>query len=146
MKIQQLHEFDEGTAASLAELCAQLGYPSSPAQVSRRLEAILSAGQHAVFLAMSETGSIVGWVHIFYRPLLVEDLGAEVGGLVVDSGHRGRHIGEELMRAAEAWAAAHGLREIFVRSNISRVEAHSFYPAIGYDALKVSKTYLKSLV
>lgn len=133
-----------GDAAQLATLCNQLGYPSSPEEVRRRLQR-LRGPDHAVYVAEDKDGTVVGWVHIFLRPLLEEDLAAEIGGLVVDEAHRGRGIGHRLLERAERWARRRGSRAVVVRSNVIRLEAHRFYEQCGYREVKTQRVFRKAI-
>jgi GNAT superfamily N-acetyltransferase len=129
----------------LAVLCEQLGYPSTPAQVHQRLGQVLQDEDQAVFVAEGVAGQVVGWVQVFGRQLLVVDRHAELGGLVVDEGHRGRGVGPQLMEQAEDWARARGCEALYVRSNVVREGAHRFYEGIGYAQIKTSRVFLKDL-
>ena len=129
----------------LAVLCGQLGYPSTPEEVRQRLGQILQDEGEAVFVAEEVGGQVVGWVHVFGRQLLVVGCHAELGGLVVDEGHRSRGVGRLLMERAEAWALARGCEMVYVRSNAVREDAHRFYEGIGYDQIKTSRVFLKEL-
>jgi GNAT superfamily N-acetyltransferase len=128
----------------LAELCTQLGYPSSAADLTRRLPAILGAPEQAVFVAELD-GSVAGWVHVLETASLEADRMAEVGGLVVDEAVRGQGIGKVLMSQAETWARQHGCQQLWLRSNILRKEAHEFYKSLGFAILKTSYTFRKQL-
>lgn len=130
---------------SLAPLSAQLGYPEAPQVIAGRLRGILRHPEHAVFVAEDEEGYLRGWVHVFIRPLLILGPHAEIGGLVVEEGYRGEGIGGRLLKAAESWARAKRLETVLVRSRESRQEAHAFYKAHGYERLKVSYTFIRSL-
>ncbi len=132
-------------APALAELAGQLGYPSSPEDVSRRLEEILEHGHGAVFVAEGEEGSVVGWIHVYYCPTLIADKEAEIGGLVVDEEHRSEGIGAALVMKAEEWARARGLRTILVRANVIRERAHRFYLRLGFTEVKTQKVFRKVL-
>ncbi|KPL22156.1 MAG: hypothetical protein AMJ93_07880, partial [Anaerolineae bacterium SM23_84] len=66
-------------------------------------------------------------------------------GLVVDSNWRGRGVGRALLEAAEAWALEGGSEVMYVRSRITRVDAHAFYKHLGYRELKTSLTFVKPL-
>ncbi len=128
----------------LADLCTQLGYPSTPEQLTSRLRQIQADPDHAVFIA-EENSAVIGWVHVHITPLLESDRTAEIGGLVIDEKKRGLGIGRALMEQAEAWANQHSCREIRLRSNILREAAHRFYEALGYKNLKTSYTFRKQL-
>ena len=90
-------------------------------------------------------GQAVGWVQVFGRQLLVVDRHAEIGGLVVDEGYRGRGVGGLLMELAEDWARAWGCETLYVRSNVVREDAHRFYEGAGYHLIKTSRVFLKEL-
>ena len=154
VRLTRTHDSDEVLevrAATLADvhrlavLCGQLGYPSAPREVQERLGQIQQDEDQAVFVAEEVGGQVVGWVHVFGRQLLVVDRHAELGGVVVDDGHRGRGVGCLLMERAEAWARARGCETVYVRSNAVREGAHRFYEGIGYDRIKTSRVFLKEL-
>jgi N-acetylglutamate synthase-like GNAT family acetyltransferase len=132
-------------AEGLAVLCEQLGYPATPAQVRRRLEALQDATDHAVFVTQRASGQTTGWVHVFVRQLLVADRQAEIGGLVVLAGQRGRGVGRLLMERAEGWAWDKGCQAVYVCSNVARKRAPGFYKAMGYDQTKTSRVFWKDL-
>lgn len=128
----------------LAALAGQLGYPSTPEQVAKRLAVILANPDQAVFAAEVD-GQVAGWVHVYACQTVESELYAEIGGLVVDENRRGQGLGKALMAQAEAWARQHGILEVRLRSNILRVEAHQFYAAIGYEKIKSQFTFRKPL-
>jgi GNAT superfamily N-acetyltransferase len=135
----------EADIERLAVLCGQLGYPASAGQVRQRLDELLQVEDHAVLVAEGPDGQVIGWVHVFVRQLLVVDRHAELGGLVVDEGHRGRGVGRLLMETAEDWASARGCEALYMRSKVVREQAHRFYEGIGYDLIKRSCVFLKEL-
>ncbi len=128
----------------LAGLSTQLGYPSSPDQVARRLSAIQARPEAAVFVAEVD-GSLAGWVHVFECRTVESEPFAEIGGLVVDESRRGRGVGRALMAQAEDWARGRGLAEVRLRSNVVRGDAHRFYQAVGYAILKSQFTFGRKL-
>ena len=131
-------------APAIAELCGQLGYPSSVVQVTRRIEQMAGFPFHALFV--SETsGQISGWAHVHAYPLPEADFHAELGGLVVAETYRGSGIGKALLTVAEEWASRNGFSELWLRSNVIRTEAHRFYQAQGYEITKSQHTFHKRL-
>ena len=132
-------------ADRLALLCEQLGYPVTPTQVLRRLEAIQGDRDHAVFVSLGVSGQATGWVHVYVRPLLLVGRHAEIEGLVVLAGQRGRGIGRLLVKRAEDWARDRGCQAVYVHSNVARQRAPSFYTGIGYEQIKTSRLFLKEL-
>lgn len=129
----------------VAALCGQLGYPSTPEQVRRRLNQMADDQDSAVFVANEAGGRVVGWVHVYVRRLLEVDQHVEIGGLVVEEGYRCRRVGRLLMEQAEDWALHNGCSAVYVRSSILRKGAHSFYRGIGYDQTKTLHLFLKAL-
>lgn len=132
-------------AERIALLCHQLGYPTSREEVAGRLKQILQKEGHALYVAELSGGHVVGWIHVYVRPLVVTELWAEIGGLVVEQGCRRYGIGRLLMLQAEGWARGQGCGAVLLRSNIIREGAHAFYEGIGYDNIKTSLTFLKTL-
>ncbi len=130
----------------VADLCTQLGYPSGAADVASRFDAIAARPDHAVFVAVEDTGHVIGWVHVCAGMLVLEaDQWAEIGGLVVDAGVRGRGVGDRLLAAAEDWARARGYRQVRLRSNVIREAAHQFYRRRGYEVFKTQLNFRKDV-
>lgn len=132
-------------ARAIARLCEQLGYPTTPEEVSERLNPIRRDDEHALFVAESSGGKVIGWVHAYLCELVVAQRFAELGGLVVDEVHRRFGVGHCLMQEVERWAEERGCAEVRVRSNIIREEAHAFYESIGYSPVKTQRTFRKPL-
>jgi GNAT superfamily N-acetyltransferase len=133
-------------AERIAQLCGELGYPATPAQIVTRLRQLKPASKHGVFVAESIDVAIgmVGWVHVSVSHLLESDVRAEVNGLIVAAGQRGAGAGAKLLEAAEEWARRHGCRGMNVRSNVIRERAHGFYERSGYEHYKTQKAFRKS--
>lgn len=132
-------------ASKIAELSGTLGYPVPASQLATTLERLLARDDHAVFVA-TLSDVIVGWIHVAEREILEIGRLGEILGLVVDASARRQGIGQQLVRAAETWTAAHGLAALTVRSNIVRAESHPFYEALGFARIKTQHTYRKVLV
>ena len=130
-------------AERIAELCGQLGYPATATQIAQRLVRIKPASQHAVLVAESPEGKIIGWLHVSVAPLLEVELRAEVNGLVVADEERSLGAGALLLQAAEEWARKQGCKNMSVRSNIVRERAHQFYLRNGYEHYKTQKAFRK---
>ena len=132
-------------AQALADLSAQLGYPVPADEMAERLQALLADPRHEVFVWQAETGQVLGFLHLFRSLYLEAPPMAEIGGLVVDAGARGRGIGARLVARGERWALAHGLVRIRVRSRLERADAHRFYDRLGYSRFKQQQVFLKDL-
>lgn len=138
------HAVSEDSAA-LAELSAELGYPSSAEQTASRLVAILSSDEHLVLVAGLADGSVIGWVHVFLALRVESDPFAELGGFVVTEQYRGQGIGRSLLHAAEEWVAGRGIGKLRVRSRSTRREAHAFYERLGFSRTKEQLVLDKSM-
>jgi GNAT superfamily N-acetyltransferase len=132
-------------AAALAELSGQLGYPVTADELTGRLAAVTGNDHAAVLVASDATDRAIGWVHVELKRTLVAPLTAQIMGLVVDTGVRGGGVGRELLKAAEAWAAEHGCRQMLVGTRVTRERAHRFYAREGYSVQKTSYFLEKAL-
>ena len=132
-------------APQLAELCGQLGYPSTAAEVEARLRAIPVGDEHAIFVAENSEGKLAGCIHVFLMHAVEIDTQAEILGLVVNGDSRSQGVGKRLLARAEEWARERGVRMIGLRSNVIRERAHAFYEREGYTVLKKQKAFRKGL-
>ena len=144
MRIRKARHSD---AERLAQLCGELGYPATAAQVVTRLRQLKPASKHAVFVAQAKDGAtgLIGWLHVSVSNLLENDRRAEVNGLIVAEGQRSGGAGAKLLEAAEEWARGHGCQGMNVRSNVIRERAHGFYERNGYEHYKTQKAFRKTL-
>lgn len=131
-------------AGSIATLCGQLGYPTSPEAVAQRCQRMQANNQHIVYVALANA-NVVGWVHGHLCDLVITAPQILILGLVVDKHHRGYGIGRLLMQYIEQWAEERGCDTILVRSNVIRTDAHLFYQRVGYENIKQSKVFAKRL-
>ncbi len=125
---------------ALARLATELGYPTTPEQMAERLVRIDLDPLHAVFVADAGEGAIA-FLHVLETRTLESPAHAEIAGLVVAEGARGRRVGVRLVEAADAWARDRGLPELRVRSNVMRLDAHRFYEREGFRLAKTQKVY-----
>ena len=132
-------------AKQIAKLSGELGYPSTPAKVVKRLRTLRPASQHAVFVAETKADGVVGWVHISISRLLESDARAEVNALVVTASQRSLGAGAQLLAATEAWIKKQRCRTVNLRSNVIRERAHQFYLRNGYEHYKTQKAFRKTL-
>ena len=123
-------------AARLAELSEELGYPVSVEVMTERLRRALSRAEDLVLVAEHAEQGLIGWIHGAEREFLESEPRCEILGLVVKAEHRGSGVGRALVAALERWAADRGLKQMAVRSNVARNEAHPFYERLGYVRAK----------
>lgn len=129
MSIRRIAASDIPGAASLL---AELGYPTSEAALTQRLEVIAANPDDAVFIA-EEEGNVLGLVsvHSFEMIHRAGRLG-RITALVVAASARGRGLGTELLSSAEKHLRAKGCVKLEVTSGEKRSSAHDFYAAQGY--------------
>ncbi len=123
-------------AQTMARLAMELGYDCDETSMRRRLLAIRSEADHAIFVAGIEGGRVVGWIHIEIRRGLLADHYAEIGALIVGTPHRKIGVGRALMERAADWAYKLELDRIRVRTQVHREGAIAFYERLGYERLK----------
>jgi GNAT superfamily N-acetyltransferase len=132
-------------ADQLAALSDTLGYPVEPEVIRRRLERLLPKPDHAVFVAEASPHLAAGWIHAAEHDILEVGCFCEILGLVVAADRRGEGVGRRLVEQVERWAAERGLKQISVRSNVTRLESHPFYERSGYVRVKTQHAYRKSI-
>jgi ribosomal protein S18 acetylase RimI-like enzyme len=129
--------------ALIAKLVSDLGYPTSPSQMQRRLEAVRDDPDYDTLVAC-EGEHIVGFVGTRSGPLYEADgKYGQIMALAVAASHHRRGVGLMLMQAAESKLAERGARELVVTSGHHRSGAHAFYERCGYTF--TGRRYRKSL-
>jgi GNAT superfamily N-acetyltransferase len=132
-------------ADQLAALSETLGYPVEPEVIRRRLERLLPKPDHAVFVAEASPSLVAGWIHAAEHDILEVGCFCEILGLVVAADRRGEGVGRRLVEQVERWASERGLKQVSVRSNVTRLESHPFYERSGYVRVKTQHAYRKAL-
>jgi GNAT superfamily N-acetyltransferase len=130
-------------AKELSLLSAQLGYPCSAEKILEHLADLEEDSDHVVFVAEGKDQKLVGFAHVFKTKRIFLGPFAELGGLVVNEEYQNTGVGKSLMEKSESWAREHGCREMRVRSNVIRKEAHQFYSNLGYLVHKQQAIFLK---
>jgi aminoglycoside 6'-N-acetyltransferase I len=116
----------------LARLVSELGYPTSPAQMHGRLEAILADADYSTLVALIDA-QIAGFIGVAVHPSYEADgLYGQIMALVVASAHRRRGIGKALVASAETLLTRRGVQVVVVTTGNHRAEAHAFYEKSGY--------------
>jgi GNAT superfamily N-acetyltransferase len=136
-------------AEALADLSAQLGYPSSTGEVRRRLVPLLGQAGHVILVAEADGPEshrhCLGWIHGFVKHTIEADPAVELGGLVVDEAWRGRGVGRSLIDAVELWARGVECGTLTIRCNAIRERAHVFYQKLGYSVVKTQRIFRKNV-
>jgi GNAT superfamily N-acetyltransferase len=128
-------------APQMAELLGQLGYPTEPGEVRKKISALSPSKADFIWIAQTQ-GKVVGLLAFHLTPLLHApgSLG-RITALVVDENFRGKGIGRLLVETAEKWARDRECTRIELTSGEQRSRAHRFYQDLGY-ALE-SKRFIK---
>jgi ribosomal protein S18 acetylase RimI-like enzyme len=139
LRIRRMAEKDAKVVATLA---GELGYPNEAEAIRARIRAI--GESDLLLVAVDASDKAVGFIQA-HRVCIIE-LGfrVEILGLVVSSSARRSGIGRRLIDEAERWAKSIGAEAVSVRSSTKRIEAHIFYPALGYTKIKTQAVYAKA--
>ena len=118
--------------APVARLVSELGYPTSPSEMQRRLEAVLADHDYSTLVAC-EGDHVIGFIGTRIGPLYEADGHyGQIMVLAVSASHHRQGVGRMLMTAAELRLAERGARELVVTSGHHRDGAHAFYESCGY--------------
>ena len=126
-------------AEALADLCGELGYPSTRGQVRDRLR--LLEDPERTLLVADVKGCLAGFIDVHVQRVVEADPYAEVGGLVVKAECRGEGLGAALLAADAEWSRGRGLAVMWIRANLAREGVHDFYPAVGCRRVKDQRVY-----
>lgn len=132
-------------AKRMAALSGELGYPTTPAEMTARLEKVIASRMHAAFVVDTPDAGVVGWGHVSVNHLVDVGTRAEINGIIVAETKRSLGAGAQLIGAMEDWARKHGCLSMSVRSNVIRDRAHKFYERQGYEHYKTQKAFRKPL-
>ncbi|MBQ0051368.1 MAG: GNAT family N-acetyltransferase [Treponema sp.] len=121
----------------------ELGYECDENLVRQKL-GTLDKNREEVFVALYK-GNVVGFVHVEKYDVLYAPTMANILGLAVSNEFRGMSYGRILIHLAEKWASKNKCTAMRVNSGITRLGAHEFYRAMGYDSEKDQKRFFKNL-
>jgi len=140
LRIRRMAERDSEVVAALA---GELGYPNETEAIRARIRKI--GDSDLLLVAVDANDKPVGFIQA-HRVCIIE-LGfrVEILGLVVSSSARRSGIARKLIAEMERWAKSIGAEAISVRSSTERIEAHLFYPALGYTKIKTQAVYAKAV-
>jgi GNAT superfamily N-acetyltransferase len=132
----EIRAADLHDAPAMSELLSELGFPSSAAVVSERLEALSADGEST--LVAVRGGEVIGLLTLHITPVLHRPTPVgRLTALVVTARERGKGVGRLLVNAAEQFFATRGCELVEVTSNLRLTDAHSFYRRLGYEATSV---------
>ena len=119
-------------AELIAALVSDLGYPSAPAQVRKRLAAM--SRDRATLAVVAEDDSVVTGLATAHALTTVhtDQLVVLLTALVVVEAARRKGVGRALVTHVEEWAAFQGARRLTVVAGTQRLDSHRFYERLGY--------------
>ena len=129
----------------ITKLTNELGYPSSEDKVSEILDMVLEHDDHRLFVAELEN-KLVAYIHLVSSIRIGSDPFVEVVAFVVHRDYRNKGIGKSLLNETEKWVRSKNIKNIRIRSNIIRQEAHKFFTQRGFNNLKTQEVFLKQIV
>jgi GNAT superfamily N-acetyltransferase len=136
-----VREATTADANPLATLLGELGYPSLPDSLPRRLERLQASGTIIALVAERDHRVLgLATAHIL-NALHTDDDVAWLTLLVVSGTARREGLGRRLVEAVERWVRSKGCRRMSVTSAVHRAGAHEFYDRLGYThtGLRYSK-------
>jgi cobalt/nickel transport system ATP-binding protein len=135
----------KGDEPALAALSSALGYRADAVRIERRLSVLAAGVDDVVFVAVTESAEVVGFVHVAERRLLVSEPFVELEGLIVAAAARRRGVAGLLIAAAERWALGRGVGELRVRARFERDVADLVYRRRGFELEKKQRVFSKRL-
>ena len=130
--IRQYHSSD---LIELAQLMDDLGYPTTPEVMTRRMALFELNPSYRTFVATWDN-KVVGMLGVnMTMNYESDDLVTHIISLVVGEAFQGKGIGKKLMSFIEAWAIDNGSQVLYLTSGIKeeRKRAHEFYKRLGFD-------------
>lgn len=120
-------------AEPVGKLITELGYPTTTAEMTDRLAAILNDPSYVTLVAVQDANVLGVAGARLGRYYEKDGIYSQLVVLAVSSTARGLGIGRQLVEAIERWSAGKGTREVFVNSGFHRGDAHRFYERCGYS-------------
>ena len=143
-------EFHEYHASRIPDRLVTLDDPGKQdtSELSAKLMDIIQGSDSRLFVAEAG-GTCIGFAEVYVRedavdPARVARRYAHLQSLLVDEKHRGRGIGTELLKAAEAWAGERGAVEMRLDTWEFSGDPTGFYERNGYRTLR--RTLVRGLV
>ena len=133
-------------AASVAELCGQLGYEVSVASVEEQIGLLSACTQNQAAFVTCAGAEAVGWIEAAIAHHLQSPPHVLITGVAVRDGVRSLGVGKRLCAEVETWGRAKGVQMVRVTSRMSREGAHRFYLREGFVRTKTSAVLEKLLI
>jgi len=125
----------------IAGLLGELGYPTTPLFVMRKLDELNDEAKTKVVVAVAGS-QVVGVASIHIVPLFHQEGNVcRITAIVVSEKQRKKGIGTRLIEYAEDYAHSHRCIKVEITSGDQRTAAHQFYHRVGYK--EVSRRFIK---
>ncbi len=130
--------------SEITHLTNQLGYPSTLEKICEIMDLVLAHNDHQVFIAEKEN-TIVGYIHLIQSMRIGSIPFVEIAAFIIDESSRSLGVGSSLIHKSERWTSSLGLKDIRIRSNIIRQEAHNFFQKRGFQNIKTQEVFSKHM-
>jgi N-acetylglutamate synthase-like GNAT family acetyltransferase len=130
--------------SGINQLTNQLGYSSSFEKICEIMDLVLDHTDHQVYIAEKDN-SIIGYIHLIQSIRIGSSPFVEIAAFIIDESARSIGVGSSLIKETENWASGLGLKDIRIRSNIIRQEAHKFFQNRGFQNIKTQEVFLKHI-
>lgn len=143
MRVPSIRTAEVRDCCEIAKLMLELGYPTSPELLERKLKEFEGRDYDQVFVAELDE-EIIGVISCHITSLFhQEEASGRITSLVVKSGLAGTGIGSRLVQTAEEYFKNCNCIKSEVTSGNIRTGAHEFYISCGYarDEQRFLKVY-----
>jgi N-acetylglutamate synthase-like GNAT family acetyltransferase len=130
--------------SGITELTNQLGYPSTLEKICEIMDLVLVHNDHQVYIAIKDD-TLVGYIHLIQSMRIGSSPFIEIAAFIIDESARSIGVGSSLINETERWASGLGLKDIRIRSNIIRQEAHKFFQNRGFQNIKTQEVFAKHI-
>lgn len=120
----------------------EMGYEYPIEDTKKQLQKLLNDSNHKIYVAVT-SDKIVGYIHANNYDLLYSPHLKNIMGIAVSSDFRKSGIGKMLLDEVEQWAKDTGAFGVRLVSGETRIGAHAFYKACGYEENKSQKNFKK---
>lgn len=120
----------------------EMGYEYPIEDTKKQLQRLLNDSNHKIYVAVT-SDKVVGYIHANNYDLLYSPHLKNIMGIAVLSDFRKSGIGKMLLDEVEQWAKDTGALGVRLVSGETRIGAHAFYKACGYEENKSQKNFKK---
>lgn len=120
----------------------ELGYRYPLSKTIDKLRLISDSAKDIVLVA-EYNKTVVGYIHASNYDVIYAPSAKNIMGIAVSEKYKRNGIGTALLKAVEVWAAETGAGGVRLASSSTRINAHSFYKAQGYQCDKTQLRFIK---